>query len=437
MSKSKKDSRPWSAKWERGQKLDGGGQSHTFLAYRKSDPSKKYILKSPKRKSDSARSRMCVEVASLAHIEHNAVAKLVDTNAVISNTDDELYLIMEFIEGPHLADAVGKTRISFEDAVSCFRSILNSLAWCHERSVVHRDIKPENIILRNGSWSDPVLIDFGIAFSDQADVDGVTEIDEAFGNRFLKLPEFESRGVNRRDPISDITSACGVFYFLLTGEHPRVLLDEAGHRPQDRPGWTGCMLSSENPGLHRRLTSFFSIAFAMPMADRWPTAISAAIALENIVTEGNSTNGESLGDRIERLKNHIQSHQNSHIASICRELFQFGHEELDRVVKKVGRALESDINLNVMARSIDENKWTSTTSVMLAAQHTVERKMYPNFVFRRQETSIILTIQEHGLKPRDVVEVLISDPEARSKITQTIEFEIGQIAENIILEMYS
>src|SRR5207247_4960765 len=82
------------------------------------------------------------------------------------------YIVLDYIEGPTLADYIRETSYKREfppatDIVHLFASIGASLDYAHQEGVIHGEIKPTNILLdtRNTTrnpMGEPVLADIGI-----------------------------------------------------------------------------------------------------------------------------------------------------------------------------------------------------------------------------------------------------------------------------------
>jgi serine/threonine-protein kinase len=71
------------------------------------------------------------------------------------------YLVMEFIDGPTLAERIAAGKVPLDEALPIARQIAEALEAAHERGIVHRDLKPANIKLTpEGKVK---VLDFGLA----------------------------------------------------------------------------------------------------------------------------------------------------------------------------------------------------------------------------------------------------------------------------------
>jgi serine/threonine-protein kinase len=74
--------------------------------------------------------------------------------------NQELFLVLEFIEGHPLSDELASKRLSEAEVAALLLDVLSLLKFVHSQQVIHRDIKPNNLIRRQ--WDGKiVLIDFG------------------------------------------------------------------------------------------------------------------------------------------------------------------------------------------------------------------------------------------------------------------------------------
>ncbi|KAJ3288396.1 MAP microtubule affinity-regulating kinase 1 [Rhizoclosmatium sp. JEL0117] len=96
------------------------------------------------------------EVRILRLLNHPNIVKLHD----VAETDKEIILSMEYIEGGELFDfIVANPRLNEKIARRIFRQIISAVDYCHQSSVIHRDLKPENLLLDNDK--NIKIIDFG------------------------------------------------------------------------------------------------------------------------------------------------------------------------------------------------------------------------------------------------------------------------------------
>jgi len=151
--------------------------------------------------------------------EAQAAGKLSHPNIVTVHSveEDQLgnpYIVMEYLEGVTLGEALRQGPLSPERAIAIVSQVLEALEYAHQRGVVHRDIKPDNVfLLYDGRVK---VADFGIARV--ATTSTMTQVGTVMGSPGYMSPE-QVRGeiVDHR---SDIFS-CGVLlYELLCGVNP-------------------------------------------------------------------------------------------------------------------------------------------------------------------------------------------------------------------------
>ena len=78
-----------------------------------------------------------------------------------SGPDGSPYLVMEFVDGPSLADLLAVDPIEPARALDVIAQAAEGLAAAHKAGVIHRDIKPGNILI--SSEGQVKVTDFGIA----------------------------------------------------------------------------------------------------------------------------------------------------------------------------------------------------------------------------------------------------------------------------------
>lgn len=130
------------------------------------------------------------------------------------------FLIMEYVDGVNLRQAMRAGRFTPEQALGIIPVMCEALQYAHSQGVLHRDIKPENILL--DAKGRVKIADFGIAKILNEDGDGgmmLTQSGARLGTAPYMAPEqIEKPGsVDHR---ADIYSLGVVFYEMLTGELP-------------------------------------------------------------------------------------------------------------------------------------------------------------------------------------------------------------------------
>ncbi len=129
------------------------------------------------------------------------------------------YLLMEFVDGVNLRQAMAAGRFTAPEALALVPRICEALQYAHEEGVLHRDIKPENILLDGRGRVK--IADFGIAkMLGEAQPGGtLTASGAALGTPHYMSPE-QIEHPSEVDHRTDIYSLGVVFYEMLTGELP-------------------------------------------------------------------------------------------------------------------------------------------------------------------------------------------------------------------------
>ncbi|HZJ15837.1 MAG TPA: protein kinase [Chthoniobacteraceae bacterium] len=165
--------------------------------------------------------RFTREARALARLNHPNIVQVYDFGETAPDENGKRFpfLIMEFVDGVNLRQALRTGALTAREALSIVPSICGALQYAHDQGVLHRDIKPENILL--DTLGRVKIADFGLAKlrADGAPNLTLTATGARLGTTAYMAPEQieKPRDVDHR---ADIYSLGVVFYELLTGELP-------------------------------------------------------------------------------------------------------------------------------------------------------------------------------------------------------------------------
>ena len=248
--------------------------------------------------SDQAEARARFE------IEARAAAKLNSKHAVHVfdygvSPEGLPYIVMEFLEGESLSDAIiGRGPLAASEVAQIIAQAARALAKAHAAGIVHRDLKPDNIFLAR--TDEPVeglpyvvkLVDFGIAkmFEEEppegasSRMGGPTREGTVIGTPNFMAPEQLTVG-GAPGPLTDLWSVGACTFAAMTGRLPfegDVLGDivlKVCASPMPAP-------SKINPGVPHGFDAWFARACSRDPARRFQTADELAQALAGVCGMG-------------------------------------------------------------------------------------------------------------------------------------------------------
>ncbi|XP_070789160.1 serine/threonine-protein kinase PAK 5 isoform X2 [Pituophis catenifer annectens] len=124
------------------------------------------------------------EVVIMRDYHHENVVDMYNSYLV----GDELWVVMEFLEGGALTDIVTHTRMNEEQIATVCLSVLRALSYLHNQGVIHRDIKSDSILLTSDGRIK--LSDFGFCAQVSKDVPKRKSL---VGTPYWMAPEVISR----------------------------------------------------------------------------------------------------------------------------------------------------------------------------------------------------------------------------------------------------
>ncbi|MFS8102448.1 serine/threonine protein kinase [Lentzea alba] len=130
---------------------------------------------------DAFRARFQREASTLTRVQGEFTANVL----AVETEETPPYLVLEYVDGPSLADYVDRSGPLPPEALFGFAvGLAAALRAVHREGVVHRDLKPANVLLAE---TGPKLIDFGIAqFTDST---RLTKTGLAVGTPGFMAPE--------------------------------------------------------------------------------------------------------------------------------------------------------------------------------------------------------------------------------------------------------
>src|SRR6516164_5973391 len=200
------------------------------------------------------------EAHVLAALNHPNIA----TIHGFEESDGVRALVLEFVNGPTLADRIAHGRLPIDEALPIARQIAKALEAAHEQGIVHRDLKPANVKLRDDGAVK--VLDFGLAkalepaampnpsvtTSPTITSPALTQFGMILGTAAYMAPE-QAKG-RAADKRSDVWSFGCVLYEMLTGKRPfdaDDVSDTLAAVLRGEPDWQP--LPAETPTAIRRL----------------------------------------------------------------------------------------------------------------------------------------------------------------------------------------
>ena len=174
------------------------------------------LLKPTLSRDPSLVERFQLEVKVVAQICHPNVVSLIDSG---HDPTGLTYLVMEFVEGKTLRQALRCGDLKLWEILEVFAQVCNALIEAHGQQIIHRDLKFDNIMIvrmRDGQIH-VKLLDFGVAKLLSLDK-SLTEGGQVAGTPGIVAPELVDG--DAPTPRSDLYSLGVVLFTTLTGEAP-------------------------------------------------------------------------------------------------------------------------------------------------------------------------------------------------------------------------
>ena len=215
--------------------------------------------------------RFMREIKVLAGLHHPNIAELRTALTI----DNQLVMIMEYVEGATLAARIQQGAIPYGQALGYLDQVLAALGYAHQQHIVHRDIKPSNMMLTPSGVVK--LMDFGIA--QRGDQGDLTKTNTTVGSYAYMSPEqIKGEPVDGR---SDLYAVGVSLYEMVTGQKP-FPSDTAFSTMQAHLQTAPRPPIELRPDLPPALSQLILMAVAKDPAARFQTADAFAAALKSV-----------------------------------------------------------------------------------------------------------------------------------------------------------
>ncbi|MDB4964778.1 MAG: serine/threonine protein kinase [Myxococcales bacterium] len=162
------------------------------------------------------------EVFAVASISSPYVVKMHDFGI----SGDEVFIAMEYVEGPTLREVMHERPWSPSDIHVIIGQIAQALAAAHRQNIVHRDLKPENVMLvGDGGKSGPrqvKVLDFGLAklaeLERKLELEPLTRAGMCFGTpQYMSPEQIQGKPI---DGSADVYALGVIAYEMIAGLLP-------------------------------------------------------------------------------------------------------------------------------------------------------------------------------------------------------------------------
>lgn len=140
-------------------KIGEGGMGVVYRAYDEKlhrDVALK-VVKKDSRLDSSASQNLLHEARASSSLSHPNICTIYE----VGETDGELYIVMELVEGKSLHALCVNAGLASESVLRYGGQIASALARAHDRGIVHRDLKTANIVITDEGLVK--VLDFGLA----------------------------------------------------------------------------------------------------------------------------------------------------------------------------------------------------------------------------------------------------------------------------------
>lgn len=196
--------------------LEIAGRGGSGVAYRAYDQQLKRtvaikVLNTMTSQDDEHRQKLIREAEAAASLLHPSIVQVYH----IGENNGLPYLVMEFIAGHSLAEALQAGPLSVDKTIDVVIQVARAIDHAHRSGIIHRDLKPANVLL--DLEGHPHVCDFGLARQIESEFT-LHATGDVMGTPAYMPPE-QARGEGVT-VASDVYSLGAVLYQCLTGRPP-------------------------------------------------------------------------------------------------------------------------------------------------------------------------------------------------------------------------
>lgn len=163
--------------------------------------------------ADELRRRFVRECRVTAQVDHPGLVTVHDAGS----DGDELFLVMQYVEGADLADHLAEhDPYPWQWSVAVAAQLCAVLCAVHAVPIVHRDLKPRNLMVRPDGTV--VVLDLGVASVLDTDTTRLTHTGSPIGSPAYMAPEQAMGGAV--GPYTDLYALGVLLHELLSGDVP-------------------------------------------------------------------------------------------------------------------------------------------------------------------------------------------------------------------------